>query len=52
MMTFKSSADLLRLQQTDPAQPVITELANGLFSDTDPVTITLMQSHDVDPALA
>ena len=52
MMTFSSPADLLRLQQTDPARPVITKLADGLFSDTDPVTITLMQSDDTDPPLA
>ena len=52
MMTFKSSSDLSRLQQTHPAQPVIAKLANGLFSENQPVTITLMQSHDVDHPLA
>ena len=56
MLKFTSTADLLRLHQTDPAQPVITKLANSLFSETsntdnDPVTITLMQSHDVDNPL-
>ena len=51
MMTFQSSADLSRLQQTDPARPVITKLANGLFSETDPVTIALMQPDDTDPHL-
>ena len=51
MKTFTSSADLQRLDQTDPAQPVITKLANGLFSETQPVTIALMQSHDVDHPL-
>ena len=52
MMTFTSSADLLRLQQTDPAQPVIAKLANGLFSENQPVTITLLQTHDNDHPLA
>ena len=52
MMTFKSSADLSRLQQTDPARPIIAKLADGLFSDTDPITITLMQPDDADHPLA
>ena len=52
MLKFTSTADLSRLQQTHPAQPVIAKLADGLFSDTDPVTITLMQPDDVDPPLA
>ena len=51
-MIFKSSTDLPRLQQTDPALPVITKLANGLFSDTQPVTITLLQPDDTEPPLA
>ena len=51
MMTFQSSADLSRLQQTDPARPVITKLANGLFSENGPVTIVLMQPDDTDPHL-
>jgi len=51
-MTFSSPADLSRLHQTDPAHPLIAKLADGLFSDTDPVTITLMQSDDIDPPLA
>ena len=52
MMTFTSSADLSRLQQTDPAHTVIAKLADGLFSDTRPVTITLLQPDDTDPPLA
>ncbi len=52
MMTFKSSADLSRLHRTDPAHPVITQLANSLFSETldnNPITVALMQSHDDRP---
>ena len=52
MMTFSSPVDLLRLPYTDTAQPVITKLAHGLFSDTQPVTITLMQPDDINPPLA
>ena len=52
MLKFTSSADLSRLQQTHPAQPVIAKLANRLFSENQPVTITLMQPDDVDPPLA
>ena len=52
MMTFQASADLSHLQQTDLARPVITKLANGLFSETDPVTIALMQPDDIDPPLS
>ena len=51
MLKFTSTADLLRLQQTDPAQPVITELVHGLINN-DPVTIALMESHDLDHPLA
>ena len=51
MMTFTSSADLSRLHKTDPAQPVIRKLADGLFSDTQPVTIALMEPHDIDHPL-
>ena len=51
MMTFTSSADLSRLHRTDPAQPVITRLAHGLFSDTQPVTVALMEPHDIDNPL-
>jgi len=47
MMTFTSSADLSRLQKTDPAHPVITKLAHGLFSDTQSVTVVLMEPHDI-----
>ena len=42
MMTFSSRADAARLHKTDPAHPVITKLADGLFSDTQPVTVALM----------
>ena len=51
MMTFSSRADLARLQQTDPAKQVITKLAHGLFSDTQPVTVALMEPHDIDHPL-
>ena len=51
MMTFTSSADLARLQQTDPAQPVIAKLVHGLINN-GPVTVALMQPHDTDPPLA
>ena len=51
MLRFTSTADLLRLQQTDPAQPVITRLVHGLIK-TDPVTIALMQPGDIDHPLA
>ena len=47
MMTFTSSADLSRLHKTDLAQPVIRKLADGLFSETHPVTIALMEPHDI-----
>ena len=47
MMTFKSSADLSRLQETDPAHPIISTLMDNL--QTDPVTIALMQPHDDHP---
>ena len=50
-MTFSSPADLSRLQQTHPAQPLITKLANGLFSDTQPVTVALMEPDDIDHPL-
>ena len=52
MMTFKSSADLCRLQTTDPAHPVISTLTSNLFADNDPVTVALMQPHDIDHPLA
>lgn len=52
MMTFTSSADLSRLHKTDPAQPVINKLANGLFSESQPTTIALLQPHDNDHPLA
>ncbi len=55
MMTFSSPADLSRLHRTDPAHPVIAKLANGLFSehdDTNPVTVALIQTEDVDHPLA
>jgi len=52
MMVFNSSADLLRLQETDPARPVINKLANGLFTDTQPVTVALMEPHDIGHPLA
>ncbi len=52
MMTLSSSSDLSRLHQTDPVHPVITKLADGLFSESQPVTITLMQPDDTDPPLA
>ena len=48
MLKFTSTADLLRLQQTDPAQPVITKLVHGLINN-DPVTIALMQPGDDHP---
>ena len=51
MLKFTSTADLLRLQQTDPAQPVITKLVHGLINN-DPVTITLLQPGDADHPLA
>ena len=50
MMTFKSSSELSRLSSTDPAHPVISTLISNL--NTDPVTIALMQPHDVDHPLA
>ena len=50
MMTFKSSADLSRLQHTDPAHPVISTLIDNF--KTDPVTIALMQPGDVNHPLA
>ena len=49
MLKFTSTADLLRLQHTDPAHPVISTLVSNL--NTDPVTIALMQPHDVDHPL-
>jgi len=52
MMTFQSSTDLSRLHKTDPAQPLISKLAKGLFSEDLPVTITLMQPDDEIPPLA
>ena len=52
MMTFSTSADLSRLHKTDPAHPLINKLAHGLFSDTQPVTVALMQPDDTDPPLA
>jgi len=53
MMTFQSSADLSRLQQTDTAHPVITQLATSLFSEPDdPVTVALMQPNDNDHPLS
>ena len=51
MMTFSSRADAARLHKTDPAHPVITKLAHGLFSDTQPVTVALMEPHDIDHPL-
>ena len=50
MMTFTSSADLSRLQNTDPAHPVISTMIDNL--NTDPVTIALMESGDYDHPLA
>lgn len=50
MMIFTSS-DLSRLSSTDPSQPVITELVQGLIN-TDLVTVALMQSNDDDHPLA
>lgn len=50
-MTFSSHSDLSRLHQTDPALPMITKLADGLFSDTQPVTVALMEPHDIDHPL-
>ena len=47
MITFKTSADLSRLETTDPAHPIITKLADGLFSETQPVTIALMEPDDI-----
>ena len=52
MMTFTSSADLSRLHKTDPAHSVISTLTSNLFTDNDPVTIALMESHDTDHPLA
>lgn len=55
MLKFTSSGDLARLPKTDPAQPVISLMIDNLFtetSNTDPVTIALMQPHDADPPLA
>ena len=49
MMTFTSSSDLPRLQHTDPAHPVISTLISNL--NTDPVTIALMQPHDINHPL-
>ena len=49
MMTFTSSSDLSRLHSTDPAHPVISTMIDNL--KTDPVTIALMQPHDVDHPL-
>ena len=49
MMTFQSSTDLSRLQLTDPAQPVVTKLARGLFTETQPVTVALMEPDDDHP---
>ena len=50
MLKFTSTADLLRLHHTDPAQPVITKLIHGLINN-DPVTIALMQPGDVNHPL-
>lgn len=47
MLTFKSEADLSRLKSTNPAQSVVTKLADGLFSETQPITIALMEPHDI-----
>ena len=52
MLKFTSTADLSRLQNTDPAHPVISTMVSNLFTDNDPVTITLLQSHDADHPLA
>ena len=52
MMTFSSSSDLSRLSNTDPAHPVISTLTSNLFTDNEPVTIALMESHDTDHPLA
>lgn len=55
MMTFSSSADLLCLHLTDPAQPVINKLVNGLFSetlDTHNDVIALMEHHDTNHTLS
>ena len=49
MMTFTSSSDLPRLHNTDPAHPVISTLISNL--KTDPVTIALMQPHDINHPL-
>ena len=51
MMIFSSPADLSRLISTNPAHPVITRLAHGLFSETQPVTVALMEPHDIDHPL-
>ena len=54
-MTFTSSADLSRLHKTDPALPVVTKLADGLFTDNTnafPDVIALMEPHDVGHPLA
>ena len=50
MMIFTSSSDLSRLQNTDPAHPVISTLTSNL--NNDPVTIALMQPGDADHPLA
>ena len=50
MLKFTSTADLSRLHDNDPAQPVISTLISNL--KTDPVTIALMQPHDTDHPLA
>ena len=52
MMTFSSSSDLSRLSSTDSAHTVISTMISNLFTDNDPVTITLLQPHDADHPLA
>lgn len=61
MLIFKSVGDLARLPKTDPAQPVIAELVNGLITETfktefpyDPEAdgfIALVEPGDVDRPL-
>jgi len=52
MLRFSTLDDLARLPQSDPALSVITKLANGLFTEALPITITLMQPDDEAPPLA
>ena len=52
MISIKSLGDLTRLPKTDPSHPVISTLANNLLTDTDPVTIALMEPSDIGHPLA